>query len=70
MADIESGKKQLSYPVHLDTENYEDGNFVVYTFPFSVGGLQLSEDQSILLGAKAIKLIYFLDSTADDNARR
>ena len=71
MRDIESGAKQLSYPVHFDTESYDvDGNFMTYTFPFTLGGVELSEDDSILKGAKAINLNYFLDSTTAEDLRR
>ena len=43
---------------------------MTYTFPFTLGGVELSEDDSILKGAKAINLNYFLDSTTEEDLRR
>ena len=68
MGDIESGRKQLSYPVHLDTDTYDsDGNFMIYILASNLGGVTLSKDKSILIGAEAINLNYFLDSTNEEN---
>ena len=71
MGDIESGRKQLSYPVHLDTDTYDsDGNFMIYILASNLGGVTLSKDKSIMIGAEAINLNYFLDSTNEENEIR
>ena len=68
MGDIESGNKQLSYPVHLDTDTFDsDGNFMIYFLASNLGGVILSKDKSIMIGAEAINLNYFLDSTNEEN---
>ena len=71
IADIERGRKQLSYPIHLDTDTYDlEGNFMVYILAFNLGGVELSDDKSIMTGAKAVNLNYFLDSTTGENEKR
>ena len=71
MGDIESGRKQLSYPVHLDTDTFDsDGNFMIYFLASNLGGVTLSKDKSIMIGAEAINLNYFLDSTNEENEIR
>ena len=64
MREIETGELNLTYPVWWDRETFE-----MYTFPFALGGMDVSED-NILRSAKAISLNYFLDSTTEDDLRR
>ena len=42
---------------------------MIYILAFNLGGVELSDDKSIMTGAKAVNLNYFLDSTTGENEK-